>query len=606
MACEGLQGIVTEPYENGRSWGDYGPYEWTGAVATIGVDPDNAANAGITDLRLAERAADGRVHAEADIRLLAPAGGGNGKLLVVVPNRGFLGGLPFAVGTPFEDFIAPCPKPGDGLLLEQGWTIAWCGWQWDVKRSPSALGLATPDAPCTPQPMRIEFRPDEQQDSHSLSDSALIFTFADYPTVDVDDPDAALYVRTAPEDEPELLPRDCWRFSDSVTVTIDGGFQAFHWYTLIFRSSRNPVSGMGLLAVRDVTAFLRRERHVTEALAFGVSQSGRFLRQFLYEARNVDEAGNVVFDGVFAHIASGRRGEFNHRYAQPALTHPIGFANLPPYDTSATIAPQRARGGLPKLIQTNTSWEYWRGDGALVHVDPDTGEDLPEDPDARTYLLRGTDHLGATALKTMMPLANPVHLLDTQPILRALLIALDAWVSDGTPPPDSAVPRRSDGTAVDRDQVLQRFTDAAKSRGFHVPGPSALPLTRDIDLGDQVADGIGRWPLRLGKAKPALVSAIDADGNETTGVALPAVAVAVAVYTGWNPRRPVPGLPDPLYEFVGSRLPLLSDRPIPPRDEYEQAVHAAAEALVVRRLLLPLDVDRTVTEALTIYDDLVG
>jgi hypothetical protein len=186
------------------------------------------------------------------------------------------------------------------------------------------------------------------------------------------------------------------------------------------------------------------------------------------------------------------------------------------------------------------------------------------------------------------------------------LIALDAWVSDGTPPPDSAVPRRSDGTAVDRDQVLQRFTDAAKSRGFHVPGPSALPLTRDIDLGDQVADGIGRWPLRLGKAKPALVSAIDADGNETTGVALPAVAVAVAVYTGWNPRRPVPGLPDPLYEFVGSRLPLLSDRPIPPRDEYEQAVHAAAEALVVRRLLLSFDVDRTVTEALTIYDDLVG
>ena len=606
MACDGLQDIVTEPYEDGRAWGDFGPYEWSSGVARIAVGPDNQANAGITDLHLAERGADGLVHAEADVRILAPAGNGNGKLLVIVPNRGFLGGLPFSVGTPFEDFIAPCPKPGDGLLLERGWTIAWCGWQWDVLRNSSALGLSTPDAPCTPEPMRIEFRPDEQQDSHPLSDSALIFRFADYPTVDVDDADAALYVRTTPEAEPQLLPRQSWRFSDDVTVTLDGGFQAFHWYTLVYRSSRNPVTGMGFLAVRDFTAFLRKERNIREALAFGVSQSGRFLRQFLYEARNIDESGDVVFDGVFAHIASGRRGEFNHRYAQPALTHPIGFANLPPYDTTATLAPQRARGGLPKTIQTNTSWEYWRGDGALVHVDPDTGEDLPEDPDARTYLLRGTDHLGATALKSMMPLANPVHLLDTQPILRALFVALDQWVSDGTPPPDSEVPRRSEGSAVDRDQVLERFAKAAQDRGFHVPDPDALPRTRDIDLGDRVAEGVGRWPLRLGAAKPALVADIDADGNETTGIALPAVAVPVATYTGWNPRRPVPDLPNVLYEFVGSRLPLLVDRPIPARDAYEQTVRAAAADLADRRLLLPVDVDRTVTEALTIYDDLVG
>src|SRR4051794_23284158 len=337
MACQGLQDIVTEPYESGRSWGGFGPYEWTSAVARIAVDPDSDANSGITDLRLAEREIDGLVRAEADVRILAPAGAGNGKLLMVVPNRGFLGGLPFAVGAPFEDFIAPRPNPGDGMLLAAGWTIAWCGWQWDVLRSPSALGLSTPDAPCTPQPMRIEFRPDQQQESHSLSDSALFFSFADYPTVDVEDPDAKLYVRTAPDAEPTLLPRSSWRFSDAVTVTLDGGFQAFHWYTLIYCSSRNPVTGMGLLAVRDVTAFLRKERNVSEALSFGVSQSGRFLRQFLYEARNLDETGNQVFDGVFAHIASGRRGEFNHRYAQPALTHPIGFSNLPPYDTTATI-----------------------------------------------------------------------------------------------------------------------------------------------------------------------------------------------------------------------------------------------------------------------------
>jgi hypothetical protein len=606
VACEGLQDIVTAPYESGRSWGDYGLYEWTSAVADIAADPDHIANGGITDLQLAERAADGRVHAEADVRILAPVGAGNGKLLVVVPNRGFLGGLPFSAGAPFENFVAPSPHPGDGLLLERGWTIAWCGWQWDVLRGPSTVGLSVPDAPCSPQPMRIEFRPDERQDSHSLSDSALFFQFANYPTVDVDDPDAALYARTAPDSEPELLPRSCWRFSDAVTVTIDGGFQPFHWYTLIYRGSHNPVTGMGLLAVRDVTAFLRRERGFTSALAFGVSQSGRVLRQFLYEGRNLDEAGRTVFDGVFAHIAGGRRGEFNHRYAQPSLTHPIGFLNLPPYDTTALLDPQRAKGGVPKTMLTNTSWEYWRGDGALVHIDPQTGQDLPDTPDARAYLLRGTDHLGTMPIKATLPVANPVHLLDVEPLLRALFLALDAWVSDGTPPPDSDVPRRSDGTAVDRGQALQQFTDAAKDHGFQVPDPTALPVTRDIDLGDEAPAGIGRWPLRLGDAKPALVAAIDTDGNETCGLALPAVAAPAAAYTGWNPRRPIPGLPDVLYEFAGSRLPLLSNRPIPARDEYEKSVRAAAAALVERRLLLPIDVDRTVTEALAIFDEVAG
>jgi hypothetical protein len=606
VACEGLQEVDVEPYADGRSWGEHGPYEWTSAVAQIAVDPDHKANAGITDLTLADRGADGLVRAEADVRILAPVSGGNGKLLVVVPNRGFLGGLPFAAGAPFEQFVSPRPHPGDGLLLERGWTIAWCGWQWDVLRSPGTLGLNVPDAPCVPQPMRIEFRPDELQESHSLSDSALFFQFADYPAADVNDTDAALYIRTAPDAEPEQLPRDAWRFKDAVTVTVDGGFQPFHWYTLIYRSSRNPLTGMGLLAVRDVTAQLRRENEFPTALAFGVSQSGRFLRQFLYEARNLDETGALVFDGVFAHIASARRGEFNHRYAQPSLTHPIGFSNLPPYDTTALLEPQRTTGGVPKLFFTNTSWEYWRGDGALVHVDPESGEDLPDDRDARTYLLTGADHLGGTPFKAMMPTANPVHLLDTQPLLRALFVALDAWVSEGTPPPDSAIPRRADGTLLDREQVLQQFSDAAELRGFSVPDPASLPVTREVDLGDEADKGIGRWPLKLGQAKPALVPAIDADGNETSGVALPGITESVAAYTGWNPRRPVPGLPDVLYEFAGSRLPLLSGRPIPGRAEYEQAVRKAAATLVNRRLLLAFDIEQTVTEALTIYDEVAG
>ncbi len=308
----------------------------------------------------------------------------------------------------------------------------------------------------------------------------------------------------------------------------------------------------------------------------------------------------MVFDGVFAHIAGGRRGEFNHRYAQPSLTHVIGFSNLPPYDTSSLLAPQRAKSHTPKLFLTNTSWEYWRGDGALVHIDPETGADRPVDPDARAYLLAGTDHIGGMPIKDQMPAANPVHTHDVSPVLRALFKALVAWVCEGTEPPPQAVPTWAEGTAATREEILATF---AASSG-HLPDPAKLNVTRDVDLGPQAARGIGRWPLRLGAERPAVVSAIDDDGNERAGIALPAVAVPVAAYTGWNPRRPEPGLPDVLYEFVGSRLPLLSGRTLPPREEYEAHVRAAAADLVNRRLLLAIDCERTVEQALSVYDAL--
>src|SRR5438270_13176323 len=149
-----------------------------------------------------------------------------------------------------------------------------------------------------------------------------------------------------------------------------------------------------------------------------------------------------------------------HLNARPTITHPICFSNVPPFDTTSLLERQRAIGGVPKLVQTNTAWEYWRGDGALVHVDAETGDDLPEDPDTRVYLLAGHDHLGGTAMKEHMPGANPVHLLDPTLVLRALLLALERWVVDGTPPPASAVPRRADGTLVTRDVVLAQFGDA--------------------------------------------------------------------------------------------------------------------------------------------------
>jgi hypothetical protein len=594
MTLRALRDTVVTPYESGRVFGA-GPYEWVSAVAEFAVDPEAEANAGITDLELVPRDAAGLVSFDADLRILRPTGNGNGRLLFVVANRGLLGGVPFSakagLGFPPTEEL----DPGDGFLLDRGWTIAWCGWQWDVLRAPGVVGLAAPTVKIDPGWLRIEFRPDADQPDHPLSDSSVLFTFTDYPTASLDDPEAVLYERLSPGAEPIPIERSRWQFRDPQTVALDGGFQAFHWYTLIYRSSYCPVTGTSLLAVRDAVSYLRRDGDFEAAFGYGVSQSGRLLRQFLYEGRNLDEAGALVFDGVFAHIAGGRRGEFNHRFAQPSLTHPIGFSNVAPYDTAGLLARQREMGGVPKLMLTNSSWEYWRGDGALVHQNPVTGADLPPDPDTRAYLLSGTDHLGAFGFKEFMPVANPVHTHDVAPVLRALLVALERWACDGVAPPDSAVPRWWDGTAATREDVLAKFSTLAD---IHLPAVDVLNVTREVDLGDEASRGIGRWPLQLGEPRPAIVSAVGETGNETAGIALPIVAVPTSAYTGWNPRRPVAGLPDVLYEFVGSKLPLLAEARERSPEDFEIEVRAAALELVSRRLLLDIDVEQTVREAL--------
>jgi hypothetical protein len=476
------------------------------------------------------------------------------------------------------------------------------------------LGLTAPQADVAPGFMRLEWRSDVTRADHALSFSApevesipgadVLFKFTDYPTIDVDDPEAVLTVLTATDAEPTTIPRGTWRFTDETHVALDGGFKPFHWYELVYRTSLAPVAGCGLLAIRDIVSHLRTDHLLTGGIdhtfAYGVSQTGRLLRQLVSDGLNVDESGMRVFDGVFGDSASAVRGEFNHRYAQPSSTGVSGFGTVAPYANADLLARQRELGGVPKIVLTNTATEYWQGDGALIHVDPYTGKDLPEDPDVRTYLLAGTDHFGSSKIKNALPAANPAHHLDVTPVSRALLVALENWVVDGVEPPASQVPRTSNGTAVSRKEVLSSFGYA------HTPGPAWLPYTRHVDLGPDADRGIGRWPVRLGEAFVDLVSAVDADGNEVAGIRLPAVAAPLAGYTGWNARRFVEDLPDVLYERIGSKLAFPPGRPsvaerYPTREDYAAAVQVSAEALVAQRFLLADEVDSVVKKAVAEY-----
>ncbi|BDB40748.1 MULTISPECIES: alpha/beta hydrolase domain-containing protein [Mycobacterium] len=587
MSVESVQVTNTYPHADSR-------YENVEATVRFAVDPEYLANESIADLKLAPRDADGLVRFDADLRLTRPVGGGNGKLLFVVPNRGVPTNAPWLKG---------------GFLLDRGWTIASCGWQWDVQRGPAILGLTAPRADVEPGFLRLEWRSDAAHAEHRLSFSApeiesipgadVLFNFTDYPTVDVDDPQAVLTVRTAPDAEPTTIPRDTWRFTDQTHVALDGGFQPFHWYELVYRTALAPVAGCGLLAVRDIVSHLRAGG-IEHTFAYGVSQAGRLLRQFLSDGLNVDEAGMQVFDGVFSDFAGAARGEFNHRYAQPSVAGVNGFATRGKYGNADLLARQRELGGVPKTIFTNSSTEYWQGDGALVHVDPHTGQDLPEDPDVRTYLLAGTDHFGSSKIKDALPAANPVHHLDVTPVTRALLIALENWVVDGVEPPASRVPRTADGTAIARKDVLSTFAYA------NTPSPAWLPVSRRVDLGPEADRGIGTWPAKLGESHVDLVSAVDADGNEVAGIRLPAVAAPLAAYTGWNARRYVAELPDVMYERIGSKLDFAPGRPsvaerYATREHYTAAVRAAAEGLVAERFLLAGEVESVVKKAVADY-----
>lgn len=640
-----------EPFEGGAAFGDAGAYERIDGVAHFAVDPLHPANHAIVDLDKATRDSEGRTHFLADFCLLQPVqpGRGNRRLLFDVLNRGrktvpgqFNRAAPVLVPTALID-------PGDGFLLRRGWTLAWCGWQWDVFRSDALMGLEAPQAlgddgqPIQGQVM-VTFVTNERCADHLLADRI----HQPYPAADVDEAGAELAWREFPDGPRTVVPRDSWRFardengsqvSDDTRVWLAGGFVPGRHYEVVYRTRICPIVGTGLLAVRDIVSFLRRDDtsanpcagRIDHTYTFGASQSGRFLRTFVYFGLNVDEAGRQVYDGVMPHIAGARRGEFNHRYAQPSIQYTPSFGHLPPYtfddqtdpltgQTDGLLRRQRAIGGVPRIVSTNTAAEYWRGDGSLLHTDLAGERDVEPPAEARVYHLAGTQHTsGAPVLSSVSPIdgsrgRHPFNITDYSALVRAALVNLDRWVTEGVELPPSVFPRIADGTAVPRQAIIDAF---ARIPGASVPEDAKLHTLRRLNLGPDASAGVGRYPAEAGEPFPTLVSAVDADGNETGGVRLPDFSVPVATTSGWNPRHPDTGGEGQILAMMGSTIPFpitarerrQSGDPRPAiaeryrdRDDYLARVRAAAEQLAAARYVLPEDVDLLVHHAGRRYD----
>jgi hypothetical protein len=479
----------------GRAFGSVGPYERLAMKYRFAIDPQAPANRIIADIDFAPRNDQGLVEFSADVYVLKPTdpARGNGTLLFEVSNRGRKGMLStfmFAEGS-----LDPRQEShfGDFSLLEQGYTLLWVGWQFDVPRRPELMRVYPPVARHGNKPIlglvRSEFTADKSGRAFYLGDRDMIA----YRVADPADPKMQLTVRSTVTGERTVVPRDRWQLAreesgkpvpDPTWVYLPGGYEAGKIYELVYQAQDPVVVGLGPAAVREVISFLKyntpnrgllplgdisMRSQIKRAIAVGSSQSGRFLRTFLYYGFNADVENRQVFDGIIVHVAGGGRGSFNHRFAQPSRDgHPFMNNLYPtdiyPYSDIEQLDPEtglnqgilsraKAAGVVPKIFYTNSSCEYWGRTASLIHTTLDGKEDAPLPDTTRIYFLTGSQHGAGNFPPNRGNYVNPSNTNDYRYAMRGLLAAMNAWLTDGTEPPPSRYPRIDNGTLVALDQL---------------------------------------------------------------------------------------------------------------------------------------------------------
>ena len=612
---------------DGKPFGHSGAYEKIAGTIRFAVDPMHLLHQRVTDMALAPRNAQGRVAFSGDFYLLKQVDmkKGNGCLLLDVPNRGRKVAIEMFNSTPRVPDPATEKDFGNGFLMRHGYSVAWVGWQVDVPRQDGLMVLDVPRVPGATGWVRCRLRPNEAADVLPLADRLHIPN----PVTDLHDPDASITVRESGGAAPVVLPREGWRFADAGHVAIKGGFKPGVIYDVLYRSANPLLVGASFLAVRDTAAFLRWGTaadgnpcagELERAMLFGVSQSGRFLRQMLHLGLDEDEQGHMVFDAVWPHVAGGRRGEFNLRFGQPSLNSQGTVGSLPPFNDEGLYANLRARGAgkQPKIFATNTSAEYWRGDASLIHTDDSGTRDAEPAGFVRSYLFAGTQHTPgaipppASDVNTGARGANMFNIVDYAPLLRGALVNLEAWARTGAEPPASAFPRLADGTAVLPEPLGAFFR---RVPGAAVAGRFVRPAA--LDFGPDIARGIAAYPPKAGASYKSYVSAIDADGNEVAGIVPVETAAPLATFTGWNPRHPDQGAADDLMQMRGSTLVFARTRAdreksgdprlsiaerYASREAYLDAVRVAAQKLIAARHVPAEDIDAMVERAKLRWD----
>jgi hypothetical protein len=604
------------PAFEGRSFGTVGTYDRIIARATIAVAPDDPHNSVIVDIDRAPRNSQGLVEAVTDVEILRPtvATNGNRRLLYEVLNRGSKLGLALFNDNNVVNDLVKAEDAGNGFLLNRGFTVVWSGWQGDIAPGGGRLTFSPPTVPDVTGLSRDEFIFDHMDNPAS--------GLLSYPAADLDPAHAKLTVRER-EADLRTSPDDLsFKFEapNRIAITRPAGFDAGAIYELIYTAKDPKVMGLGFAATRDVVSYLRHAGadaagmpnplagQIDLAIGFGLSQSGRYLHDYLYWGFNTDEAGRQVFEGLMPHISGGKKTFTNYRFSQPGRS---------PYQHSETVYPGSefpfaypvttdaltgrtdgmlarclAAGTCPKIIKTDSEIEFYQQRASLVVTDTQ-GNALTMPDNVRIFFLSNLQHYALASDKSVLTktCAYTTNPLNAGPPVRALLVALDAWISNGTLPPASRYPSRSDGTLVE---------PTPEKVGFpQIPGVDYTALmTRPTVI------NFDAMPPVKGAAYPVFLPKTDADGRAVAGLHLPTLEAPVATHTGWNLRKA--GYSEgELCDNNGSMLPFaatradrlktndsrlsLEERYPHPRDR-AAAVAKAAQQLVRDRLLLEEDV----------------
>ncbi|MDE2780103.1 MAG: alpha/beta hydrolase domain-containing protein [Chloroflexota bacterium] len=647
-ARQGLQRIVIDPERSesptfeGRSFGNVGQYEKLRGVAYGELDPNDPRNAIITDIELAPVNSRGMVEYSTDIFILKPVNLelGNRRVILDFNNRGqmrvgLLNGAR-AINNP-----TTAEDAGAGFVMAMGYAVVGNGW--DISASGHEdMTINVPVATRAGKPITGPSYEYIVFDNETTLTSELA-----YPAATLDRSSARLTVRELLDDTPVEIPASEWEYTSddgkAIRLLPEGkAFRQSHIYEFTYTAKDPLVAGIGLAATRDFLSFLRHAPenednplagHVDYTYSYSISQPSRTLNDFQMLGFNEDEYGQRALDGILSHTGGGNGDQINYRFAQtdrternrqnhlyPEAVFPFGHQVTTDH-LSGRTAGRSQRGAasdtLPKRLEINTANEYWVKGCSQLHTDSQ-GNDLPDPDHVRYYLLSGLSHgVGNVTRKGKnQQFTNGVSPFAAH---RALLVALDRWVSEGIEPPASRVPRASENGAfaVTRPGYETGYVPQEELGWPDIPGVTYTGVITThyfLDYGPEFDQGIvANAPPSLADrpAYPIFVSKVDGDGNEVAGVRLPPVAAPIATTTGWALRGAGYGENDG-GEADGQHIPFATTRDErlasgDPRlsleerygtqENYVKAVAEAAHQLEQDGFLLPADVQAYIAEA---------
>jgi hypothetical protein len=618
---------------NGKEFGNAGAYERITGRVYFSLPVANARNQRIVDLRDAVNLKNGEVEFSSDFVAVRPKDihRGNGSMLLEVPNRGNARILSLVDGGDQE----LAHDAGDAWLLRNGYSIVSLGWQWDAQ-APGQLRFFAPVAKENGKTITGLLRGDLMLSSATpeiplghLMEGHL--GGVEYAVASPEDPRNVLTVRNAREGQRTVIPRTQWQFAHTVDgklapsdrfIHLQGGFQPGRIYEYVYVVADPVVAGGSFAAIRDFASYAKHDPNAVapaeRVYGEGISQNGRFLRDFLYQGFNADEEGRMALDGVLAHVAGAGRGSFNYRFAQPSRdaqptssiffpTDIFPFTDQPEEDsmageTAGLLDHAVADKVVPRIFFSNTAYEYWGRAAALIHVSADGKQDATISDRVRIYHFAGLQHFSVPfppEKGTGGELGqHPQSPLPVRYFWRAMIANMDTWVRSDTLPPPSSYPKIADHNLVP-------LSEYAFPRIPGVNLPHEANQAYRLDFGPNWQQGIlSIQPPKVGPAFPALVPQVDADGNERDGVHLPEITVPLATYAGWNLRDPSIGAPGQRVAFEASYLPFpktVADRQktgdprksiaerYAGREDYLARYKTAIDDLVQQRWILPED-----------------